>query len=87
MLESGAYIMTAMIDYIIGVLFGVLAAWKKKVFFWVVLGYIIALLIMTMIFLNELNKSMEILQTLVGSVSTFLGFWSGMKFYEIVYEE
>ena len=87
MLESGAYITTAIIDYMIGVLFGVLAAWKKKVFFWVVLVYIIAVLVMSMIFLNELNKNMELVQTLVGSISSLLGFLSGMKFYEGAYEK
>ena len=85
MLESGAYITTAIINYIIGVLFGVLAAWKKKVFFWVVLVYIIALLAIAMIFLNEFNKRIELLQTLVGSISSLLGFLSGMKFYEGAY--
>ena len=75
---------TAMFSFFMGVLFGVLSEWNKRVFFWIIIGVsILAVVTIFGVGMEEIEKSFDVLRHIVGAISTLIGFFAGSKFYQV----
>ena len=78
----------ALFDFFLGFLFGALSEWNKKVFFGIaVISAIGSIITISIVGLEEIDKSINLVRTIVGMVSTIFGFFAGSWMYNLIFKE
>jgi len=76
-----------LISFCFGYIFGVIEAWNKVVFFWLLFTLVVLFLISLLIYeSNHVESELDLLKIFLGSISTFVGMRLGRFNYDIIKE-
>ncbi len=77
----------AMVAFIVGVLFGILESWNKKVFFFLwVLGAAVTVIAVLIVGVSDIYTDYPWWRNLVGIFFTVVGFLGGKIFYRSAFD-